>query len=226
MSGWLEQLGPLAGPLGVCSLLTLALILERMLFFASLGRSMVRHLRPLLAAARTGQWAALAEQCEARWGLPAEGLRLLLAHRARPRGLREEMVGLWLGERRRELHARVRWLMLLAAVSPLLGLLGTVLGMIEAFQALVAHAWPVQPAVIAGGLRQAMLTTVVGLIVAVPALVAGHGFRIWADAYLATLEHLLNQFHLAIDGVFDASEEGAGDPDESRLHLAPWGERA
>lgn len=227
MNDWLEQVGPLAGPLGVCSLLTLLLILERMLFFANLGRSMVRHLRPLLVATQTGRWATLIEQCDARRGLPAAGLRLLLKHRTQPRRLREEVVGLWLSEQRRQLHAYIKWLMLLAAVSPLLGLLGTVLGMIEAFQSLVVHAGPVHPAVLAGGLRQAMLTTAVGLIIAVPALVAGHGFRIWADAYLATLEHLLNQVHLAIDGVIDTPEQPDGHFGDLRfLHIPPQGETA
>lgn len=201
MNAWLEQIGPLTGPLGACSLLTLLLILERMLFFASLGWSMVRHLRPLLTAAQTGCWATLIEQCGVRRSLPTGGLRLLLRHRGRPRALREEILSLWLGEQQRKLHAHLKWLVLLAVISPLLGLLGTVLGMIEAFRALAAHSGPVHPALLANGLQQAMLTTAAGLIIAVPALIASHGFRIWADAYLALLADLLNRAQLALDGV-------------------------
>lgn len=204
MSGWWQQIGPLAGPLGLCSVLTLMLILERLLFFSRLGRTLVSRLRPLLNADHSGRWSVVLEQCRGRRGLPAQGLQLLLAHRGRPRVQREEILSLWLGEQQRKLHAHLKWLVLLAVISPLLGLLGTVLGMIEAFRALAAHVGPVHPAVLATGLQQAMLTTAVGLIIAVPALIASHGFRIWADAYLALLEDLLNRAQLALDGVSDA----------------------
>jgi biopolymer transport protein ExbB len=147
MSDWWQQIGPLAGPLGACSLLTLMLILERLLFFASLGRTLVKRLRPLLTAARNGYWLAAIEQCQGQRGLPAQGLQLLATHRARPRVQREDILSLWLGEQHRKLHAHLKWLVLLAVVSPLLGLLGTVLGMIQAFGALAAHVGPVHPAV-------------------------------------------------------------------------------
>lgn len=219
MSGWWEQVGPLAGPLGACSVLTLMLIVERLLFFATLGRMMMKRLRLLLNAVQNGDWLALIEQSPARRGLPAQGLQLLATHRARPRTLREEILSLWLGEQQRKLNAHLKWLMLLAAVSTLLGLLGTVLGMIEAFRDLATHSGPVHPALLANGLQQAMLTTAAGLINAVPALIASHGFRIWADAYLTLLEDVLNRAQLALDGVRTdpASPAAAGAPDRAAL---------
>ena len=219
MSGWWEQIGPLAGPLGLCSVLTLMLILERLLFFVALGRTLVQRLRPLLTAVHSERWSTVIEQCRKRRGLPAQGLQLLLAHRARPRDQREDILSLWLGEQQRKLHAHLKWLVLLAVVSPLLGLLGTVLGMIEAFGDLAAHVGSVRPAVLANGLQQAMLTTAMGLIIAVPALIASHGFRIWADAYLALLEDLLNRAQLALDGVSDepAPPAAADAPDRAAL---------
>ncbi|MCC8998537.1 MAG: MotA/TolQ/ExbB proton channel family protein [Candidatus Contendobacter sp.] len=219
MSGWWEQIGPLAGPLGLCSVLTLMLILERLLFFVALGRTLVQRLRPLLTAAHSERWSTVIEQCRKRRGLPAQGLQLLLTHRARPRDQREDILSLWLSEQQRKLHAHLKWLVLLAVVSPLLGLLGTVLGMIEAFGDLAAHVGSVHPAVLANGLQQAMLTTAVGLIIALPALIASHGFRIWADAYLALLEDLLNRAQLALDGVSDepAPPLAADAPDRAAL---------
>lgn len=58
----------------------------------------------------------------------------------------------------------------IATLSPLLGLLGTVLGMIEAFQAMEAAGSRVDPAVLSSGIWQALLTTAIGLTVAIPAL--------------------------------------------------------
>jgi biopolymer transport protein ExbB len=223
MSGWWEQIGPLAGPLGACSVLTLMLIVERLLFFATLGRMMMKRPRPLLNAVQKGDWLAVIEQCQGQRGLAAQGLQLLLAHRVQPRLHREEILSLWLGEQQRALHAHLKWLVLLAVVSPLLGLLGTVLGMIDAFGALAAHSGPVHPALLAKGLQQAMLTTAVGLIIAVPALIASHGFRIWADAYLVLLEDALNRAQLALDGVNPATPAVATADPPDRAALAEEG---
>ena len=63
----------------------------------------------------------------------------------------------------------------IAHISPLLGLLGTVTGMVRCFQAIQAKAvslHPVSPGDLAGGIWEALLTTVAGLIVAIPTFVA------------------------------------------------------
>jgi len=62
-------------------------------------------------------------------------------------------------------------LSLIATIAPLLGLLGTVLGMIEAFQQMEGVGDRVEPAVLAGGIWEALLTTAAGLTVAIPAAV-------------------------------------------------------
>jgi biopolymer transport protein ExbB len=68
------------------------------------------------------------------------------------------------------LDAGIELLGTIASVTPLLGLLGTVLGMIEAFQLVAAHGFG-EPARFASGIWQALITTAAGLIVAVPAFV-------------------------------------------------------
>lgn len=70
-----------------------------------------------------------------------------------------------------ELEVQFRYLRILeviASLSPLLGLFGTVLGMIEAFQALETAGQQANPAVLSGGIWQALLTTAAGLAVAIP----------------------------------------------------------
>lgn len=67
------------------------------------------------------------------------------------------------------LGSYVRVLEVIAITAPLLGLLGTVLGMIEAFQAMEAAGSQVDPSVLSGGIWKALLTTAVGLAVAIPA---------------------------------------------------------
>ena len=65
-----------------------------------------------------------------------------------------------------------RMLELIGLIAPLLGLLGTILGMIKAFQALQISGAQANPSVLAGGIWEALLTTALGLTVAIPAIVA------------------------------------------------------
>ncbi|MEQ8747054.1 MotA/TolQ/ExbB proton channel family protein [Pyruvatibacter sp.] len=64
---------------------------------------------------------------------------------------------------------------MIAMLSPLIGLLGTVIGMIDAFQALETASSAVDPSLLSGGIWVALLTTAAGLVVAIPATLA-HGW--------------------------------------------------
>jgi biopolymer transport protein ExbB len=70
------------------------------------------------------------------------------------------------------LQSYFRWLETIGNISPLLGLLGTVIGMIQAFQKLEAAGNKVDPGQLSGGIWTALLTTAVGLVVALPAVTA------------------------------------------------------
>ncbi|MDP1670958.1 MAG: MotA/TolQ/ExbB proton channel family protein, partial [Alphaproteobacteria bacterium] len=66
------------------------------------------------------------------------------------------------------MQSYLRWLEVIGNIAPLLGLLGTVMGMITAFQQLEIAGSKVDPSVLAGGIWEALLTTQVGLMVAIP----------------------------------------------------------
>lgn len=93
---------------------------------------------------------------------------------------------------------KIEYLNVLGQVSPMIGLFGTVYGMILAFQAIVATGGNAQPALLAGGIGTALTTTFWGLIVAIPAL-SGYAIirnkidELTTDATLRA-EELLNQF--------------------------------
>jgi len=83
-----------------------------------------------------------------------------------------------IGEKQiRNLEFLLKPLELIANIAPLLGLLGTVIGMITAFSKLENAGSKVDPAILAGGIWEALLTTAFGLIVAIPAL----GAFYWLD---------------------------------------------
>lgn len=75
----------------------------------------------------------------------------------------------------------------IASIAPLLGLLGTVIGMIEVFSAIVAHGVG-NPAVLAGGISVALITTAAGLIVAIPSLAFYRYFERLVDEYVVNME--------------------------------------
>jgi len=75
------------------------------------------------------------------------------------------------------LHQRIGWLSLIASIAPMLGLLGTVLGMVAAFDVIASSPTSPKPAELAGGISQALMTTMMGLSVAIPMSVAYFVFR-------------------------------------------------
>jgi len=75
------------------------------------------------------------------------------------------------------LHQKISYLSLIATIAPMLGLLGTVIGMIEAFNKIAAMAGAANPADLAHGISKALITTASGLIVAIPVMCAYMFFR-------------------------------------------------
>lgn len=89
------------------------------------------------------------------------------------------------------MNSKLQILDVIASLSPLIGLLGTVLGMIEAFEALKGAGMRADPAVLAGGISTALLTTAAGLFVAIP-----------VSAVLSSLDSHVRKVHAEIfDGL-------------------------
>lgn len=98
-----------------------------------------------------------------------------------------------------QLRSFLRPLEIIASLSPLLGLLGTVLGMITAFQQMEGAGSQVDPSVLSGGIWQALLTTAVGLAVAI-LVVTMHS---WLER---KIERIANNINDAVTQVFTSQE--------------------
>ncbi len=84
----------------------------------------------------------------------------------------------------------LRGLATIASLSPLLGLLGTVIGMIKSFSQIELHGGSVNASLLAGGIWEALLTTAAGLVVAIPCLLFYNLFQgkvEWVESQLASL---------------------------------------
>lgn len=97
------------------------------------------------------------------------------------------------GEERDEAAHGLPWLAIVATVSPLLGLLGTVLGVMNSFIG-VAAAGSANISAIAPGVAQALITTVAGLIVAIPAAIAYNFFTARLQLFMSELEGFSSEF--------------------------------
>ena len=156
--------GPALAAIAVLSVLTLAIILWKLWRLVLSGAWSSRQAQHMLAAGDAG--AGTPRNIRARFVAGA------LQARALPDALaREEILRIGAGELA-ALRSGLRPLDLIVTIAPLIGLLGTVLGMIEAFQALETSAGQADPSVLAGGIWEALLTTAAGMAVAIPAAVA------------------------------------------------------
>lgn len=93
----------------------------------------------------------------------------------------------------------IRLLELVAMISPLLGLLGTVLGMIQSFQELELAQGAANASVLAGGIWQALLTTAAGLVVAIPAAIGATLLTARVESATHMIEAAVGRFFLTED---------------------------
>jgi biopolymer transport protein ExbB len=103
-------------------------------------------------------------------------------------------------EQMTQLMKPIDYLSIIGATSPMLGLLGTVMGMIKAFQTMGTQGMG-KPEVLAGNIGEALITTATGLIIAIPAMAFFFYFKKRFDKTLATLGRNLSY-------LFDALETG------------------
>ncbi|MGF1450247.1 MAG: MotA/TolQ/ExbB proton channel family protein [Opitutales bacterium] len=168
--------GPVMIPLAICSILAVTLSFERLISL-SRPRILPPNLRESVftTVVKDGQrhWRHGIELCEELTAPLSRVFRTGLLKRSESRAYVEKAMSdtaaLEVGKLRRSL----RGLKIIATVSPLLGLLGTVAGMIRSFQTVAASTGSLGRAeMLAQGIYEAMVTTATGLSVAIPALVA------------------------------------------------------
>lgn len=103
-----------------------------------------------------------------------------------------------------------------AGVAPLLGFLGTVTGMIQAFMTIEDLAGAANPSDLAGGIWEALLTTAFGLIVGIPAYVAYNYFLSAVRRFVADMETVAND---VVDTMQDSSKATADIDDEVEVEM-------
>ena len=107
----------------------------------------------------------------------------------------------------RRMRTHLQGLAVIARVAPLLGLLGTVVGLVEAFLAVSRMQGPPNPSILADGIWQALLTTVAGLMVAIPAILSHEWLRGLVDELVYGMQEAVSNV-LATDVGGSPAREG------------------
>jgi len=205
--GWLML------PIIACSVVAVAIVLER------LWTLQEKRVLPALVANQVWEWVQHnqidAQQVQQVHQSSPFGQVLAagISYRHAPRDVLKEAVE---DAGRHAVHGLERYLNTLgtiAAISPLLGLLGTVSGMIRSFTAITTEGVG-NPAVLAGGISEALITTAAGLTVAIPALIAYRYLRGRVDGLVVQIEKESMRFiegllHQQRTGVFGVADEAA-----------------
>lgn len=179
--------GPIMWPIILCSVIALGITVER-LWTLRRKRVIPEHM-----VAQVWHWLRNNELDEERIKVIRDSSplgRVLAAGLLQRRATREIMkenvedIGRHVAH---ELDRYLNTLGTIAAIAPLLGLLGTVTGMIDVFSTIV-NVGVGDPTALAGGISQALLTTAAGLIVAIPALIAYRYLRGKVRAHVVDME--------------------------------------
>jgi biopolymer transport protein ExbB len=180
--------GPLMWVLLACSVVSIAIIAERVVVYLWYGLRPDAWMDRVLVELRAGRIDVVKSMAEKYRHPVATIVTAYLSRLSAPSGIRKEAVLREGSIALERVEARLRILAAIAHLAPLLGLLGTVLGMVVAFSEIQALQGTVKPSDLAGGIWEALLTTVFGLIVAIPAMAAFHAFESHADKIARRME--------------------------------------
>jgi biopolymer transport protein ExbB len=188
MLSFLSKGGLLMFPIIFCSFLSFYIILERLFRFWKVGQDgngFWLRVEKLLRGKRKKEALDLCRRT------PGPLARILTAgiRNEKKDGREKDIV--WAGSREiRSLEKNLRGLAIIANVAPLLGLLGTVIGMIKAFRKIQELKGAVDAGVLAGGIWEALITTAAGLTVAIVSLVAYHYFEGKVDEFSSLVKEI------------------------------------
>lgn len=175
--------------LAICSVAVAAIGIERFRFYTYAVHDSEKFLYALKERLRTQQAGELLGFCRAENS--CVGLVALAGVKASVAGSNVELaLNIAYDEEAMKLRARLNYLSMIVTLAPLLGLLGTISGMIDSFNIFSLQAG--QPLAITGGIGEALIATATGLCVSIFALLVHTYFAQKLDEHLTTLDKTVN----------------------------------
>jgi len=188
MFDFLAKGGILVVPILFCSIIGVAIFLERLIRFSRIrirGDGLVKEVAEYV---RNGEEQKAYDILKSKNTPMARVLYQAIEVKDEDRETLETVIVHAIEKEIRNLSKYLQTLATIGSVTPLLGLLGTVIGMIKAFMVIEQMGGKVNAAVLAGGIWEAMLTTALGLAVALPMVIAHSYLSSCVDRYEAQLQ--------------------------------------
>lgn len=160
--------GPVMYPLLLCSVVGVAVIIERIYFYWSERTDTEALMDTVRAALSQGRILEAAQAAKRERGPVSAIIAAAVAQYGKPRRVVTEQVEKVGQEQIYRLEKGLPLLDVLVGIAPLLGLLGTVTGIIKSFNVLGALEGVAEPAVLSSGIAEALITTAAGLLIAIP----------------------------------------------------------
>lgn len=183
--------GPLMFLIILCSVVAFAIVMERLWHLRRAKIDTAGFMETIAAKLKRNKIMDAIDMCNVTPGPVAHILKAGIMKHDRPRAeIKEAIEDAGVHEVPR-LEKNLSALATIAHISPLLGLLGTVTGMVRSFQVIEQKAvvlMPVNPGDLAGGIWEALVTTVAGLAVAIPTYVAYNFLVSKVDGYVLEME--------------------------------------
>ncbi len=188
---FMQKGGPIMWPILLCSVIAFAIVIERLLRLRQEQIDTKSFMEQIAKSLKRNKVMEALDLCDRTGGPIASILKAGILKHDRPRSeIREAIEDASVHEVPR-LERNLPVLATVAHVAPLLGLLGTVTGLVAAFQVIESKATalnPVNPGDLAGGIWEALLTTVFGLCVAIPTYVAYNYLVSRVDGFVLDME--------------------------------------
>jgi biopolymer transport protein ExbB len=169
--------GPLMWPIFLCSIISITIIVDRLYVLHKSKTKIPNIFSRIKALFKENKYDEALKLCENTPGSIAHLLAIGIHVRNKTIEEKEKLISRAGSRIIRQLDKNLRGLGIIGNITPLLGLMGTVTGMIKAFMKIQELGGRVDPSVLAGGIWEALITTVAGLGVAIPTLVAYHYFE-------------------------------------------------
>ena len=202
----IQQGGVALYPLGFCSVLIVAVILERIYAYSRVGAvpgELIRRIENLLAK---GNWQEAVRLLD---DSPSPYARVAKASLMRRQASPEEIIDVLTLASDAEIAAASKPLPILGTIgniAPFIGLFGTVIGIMEAFQG-VAHQGSAGVGATSGGIAQALIATAAGLAVGICSVVANNWCNAWVEGFRLTLERFCTEWSYRLREVQPAASE-------------------
>lgn len=177
-------------PLLFCSVIVVAVGLERSIYFRNMQTDVKALFDVLDDQLKTGDWEQVRQSCEKEKGIPAEIVAKALTYKFDDSAQLEKIFDGLATLAITNLKYRLDYLDTIVTLAPLLGLLGTVMGMIQSFSVLTLQ--PGQPLAITGGVGEALVATAAGLCIAILALITHSYFSHRVNRMISDIEQVTN----------------------------------